>query len=76
MLKVLAIKPSSISLIKLMVINIAKSFSLFERISHRMKGKTSILYRDRILGIVQNLSAVVFKSKIYVLQFNSILFEE
>ena len=61
---------------KFIVINTANSFSLRDEISQRINGKISILYRDKILGIVQNRSAVVFKRFDYVLQFNSILFEE
>ena len=72
----LAINPSRTSVTKLMVIKTANKFSLPERINHRINGKMNILYRDKMFGMVQNLSAVAVKAKIIFLQFNSILFEE
>ena len=62
---------------KLIEIKMANKPSLPVRISHKTKGKTMILYRDRMLGIVQNRSAVVVGKAVSIfLQFNSILFEE
>jgi hypothetical protein len=54
-LKALAIKPSRISVIKLIVIKIENKFSLCVKMKYRITGNTIILYRVIAFGIVQKV---------------------
>src|SRR3954469_9325539 len=55
-LNTLAITPSSISETRLIVIKMENNHSFLSMISQRINGKITILYRESILGMVQNLS--------------------